>query len=81
MDYSYDVSETRTIVLEIVEFYEDGFAFRRRSVEITAEPGGFGLGWFSSQVGGEPLAAGRYWVWIYEGGVKVAEATYEATRE
>ena len=80
LDYSYDVSETRTIVLEIVEFYEDGFAFRRRSVEITAEPGYRG-GWFSSQVGGEPLAAGRYWVWIYEGGVKVAEATYEATRE
>lgn len=79
LDYSYDVREARTIVLEIVEFYEDGFAFRRRSVEITAEPGYRG-GWYRTQVGGEPPAAGLYWVWIYEGGVKVAEATYEATR-
>ena len=79
LDYSYDVSETRTIVLEIVEFYEDGFAFDRRIVEITAEPGYSG-GWYRIQVGGDPLAAGRYWVWVYEGGVKVAEATWEATR-
>ena len=79
LNYSYNMNETRDIVFEIVEFHEDGFAFRRRNVEITAEPG-YRFGWFSSQVGGNPLAAGRYWVWVYEGGVKVAEATWEATR-
>ena len=79
LNYTYDVSETRTINLEIVEFYEDGFAFRRRNVEIEAEPGYSG-GWFRTQLGGDPLAAGRYWVWVYEGGVKLAEADYEAAR-
>ena len=77
LEYSYSVSETRTINLEIVEFYEDGFAFRRRNAEITAQSDYIG-GTFRTQVGGDPPAAGRYWVWVYEDGVKLAEATYEA---
>ena len=78
--YTYRVSERRTINLEIVEFFEDGFVFRRRNEEIRALPDYIG-GTFQTQVGARPLAAGRYWVWIYENGVKLAEATYEAEAE
>ena len=74
------MSERRTIQLEIVDFFEDGFVFRRRDAEITALPGYMG-GTFRTQVGGIPLAAGQYWVWIYENGVKLAEAEYTAEEE
>ena len=80
LEYSYRVSAPRTIQFEIVEFYEDGFVFRRRNAEIKADPSYRG-GTFWTQVGAIPLAAGEYWVWIYEGGVKVAEAYYEAGPE
>ena len=78
--YTYMVSERRTINLEIVEFFEDGFVFRRRNEEIRALPDYIG-GTFQTQVGAMPLAEGRYWVWIYEDGVKLAEAEYEAESE
>ena len=67
--------------MEIVEFYEDGFKFSRRSHEITAEArfvGGGGL----FPVGPPPWhkwAPGRYWVYVYAGDRKVAEVQYEVT--
>ena len=82
LKYSYDVSgDTREVSLEIVEYYEDGFEFRRRRGELTAEAryiggtAGFSVGPTPSRKG----APGRYWVYVYAGERKVAEVEYEVT--
>ena len=80
LKYSYNVSGgPHEVPLEIVEFYEDGFEFSRRSGELTAEARYIGgTAWFS--VGTSPSqqwAPGRYWVYVYEGERKVAEVQYE----
>ena len=82
LNYSYDVSgDPREVSLEIVEYYEDGFEFRRRRGELTAEARNIGgTAWFS--VGTHPSrkwAPGRYWVYVYASDRKVAEAEYEVT--
>ena len=79
---SYNVSGgTREVPIEIVEYFEDGFAFLRRTSKLTAEPQYTGgTRWFS--VGSPPSrkwAPGRYFVYVYEGGRKVAEVEYEVT--
>ena len=79
LDYSYNVTGgPHKLVLALVEFYEDGFAFRRGSVEITAESryiGGVSLAY----VGSDKWAPGRYWVYLYDGDRKVADVQYEVT--
>ena len=82
LNYSYNVSGgPHEVPLEIVEFYEDGFKFSRRSHEITAEArfvGGGGL----FPVGPPPWhkwKPGLYWVYVYAGDRKVAEVQYEVT--
>ena len=82
LKYSYDVSgDPREVHLEIVEYYEDGFEFRRRRGELTAEAryiggtAGFSVGPTPSRKG----APGRYWVYVYAGERKVAEVKYEVT--
>ena len=82
LKYSYNVSgATREVPLEIVEYYEDGFDFRRRSRILTAEAMYIGgTSWFS--VGQSPSrkwAPGRYWVFVYAGERKVAEVEYMVT--
>ena len=82
LKYSYDVSGgPHEVSLEIVEYYEDGFEFRRRRGELVAEARSIGrTAWFS--VGPTPSrtrAPGRYWVYIYDDDRKVAEVQYEAT--
>ena len=82
LKYSYGVSGgQREVPLEIVEYYEDGFEFNRRSGDLTAQPGfAGGTSWFS--VGSPPShkwAPGRYWVYVYAGDRKVAEVQYEVT--
>ena len=82
LKYSYNVSGgPHEVPLEIVEYYEDGFEFRRRSLELTAETGYIGRkSWFS--VGPSPprkWVPGRYWVYVYAGEQKVAEVSYEVT--
>ena len=82
LKYSYGVSSgPRSVPLEIVEYYEDGFEFSRRSAELTAETQYIGdTAWFS--VGQSPprkWAPGRYWVYVYAGDQKVAEVSYEVT--
>ena len=80
LEYSYRVlggpHETR---LEVVERFEDGFAIRRQSVTLTAEEQFIGEA-TRLRVGvepAEPWAPGRYWVYVYENGRKVAEVEYE----
>ena len=67
--------------LEIVEYFEDGFEFRRRSGKLTAEDRYIGgTSWWS--VGLPPSRKwypGRYWVYVYAGERKVAEVQYEVT--
>ena len=67
--------------LEYVEYYEDGFAFRRRVVTRTFEPDRTG-GRSGAGVGFSPeskWATGGYWVYVYDGARKVAEVTYYVT--
>ena len=82
LKYSYKVSgATREVPMEIVEYYEDGFEFSRRSHTLTAEARyNGGTSWFS--VGQSPSgkwAPGRYVVYVYAGERKVAEVEYEVT--
>ena len=82
LKYSYKVSgATREVPLEIVEYYEDGFEFSRRSHTLSAEARYIdGASWFS--VGQSPSrkwAPGHYVVYVYAGERKVAEVLYEVT--
>ena len=82
LKYSYNVSGgPHEVPLEIVQYYEDGFEFNRRSRELTAQAGyAGGTSWFS--VGPPPSqkwAPGRYWVYVYAGDRKIAEVQYEVT--
>ena len=79
LEHSYSVSAIRDVQLEIVEYFEDGFAFHRRTINLTAEPQYIGgTNWFS--VGSPPSrkwAAGRYFAYVYVDERKVAEVEYE----
>ena len=79
LKHSYSVSGPREVQLEVVEYFEDGFAFRRRTRNLTAEAQYVGgTRWFS--VGQSPSrkwATGRYFVYVYADGRKVAEVEYE----
>lgn len=85
IDYSHPTdSGLHETQLEIVEFFEDGFMFRRREVTLRTtlgysgsshhiEVGYTGIG---RSAGTEP---GKYWVYVYDEGRKVAEVEYEVT--
>ncbi|MCY4528499.1 MAG: hypothetical protein OXD46_05645, partial [Chloroflexi bacterium] len=81
LKYSYKVSgATREVPMEIVEYYEDGFEFSRRSRPLTAEDKySGGTSWFF--VGSPPgkWTPGRYVVQVYAGERKLAEVEYEVT--
>ena len=82
LEYSYALSGgTREVPLEIVEYYEDGFEFSRRSAGLTAEARySGGTSWFS--VGVSPprkWAPGRYVVYVYADDRKLAEVRYHVT--
>ena len=82
LKYSYNVSGgSHEVPFEIVQYYEDGFEFSRRSGELTAEARyAGGTSWFA--VGSPPSqkwAPGRYWVYVYTRDRKVAEVQYEVT--
>lgn len=82
LEYSYSLSSGKQEVpVEIVEYFEDGFEFSRRSYSLGAEAGYTGgTAWFS--VGQSPplkWAPGRYLVYVYSGDRKVAEVEYEVT--
>ena len=82
LKYSYSVSGgPHGVPLEIVEYYEDGFEFRRRSSTLSAEARYIG-GTSWSSVGQSPprkWAPGHYVVYVYAGDHKVAEVEYEVT--
>ena len=87
LKYSYRYSSATHIdnpnstTLDIVEYFEDGFVISRRSITITAYYGYRGDTQLIT-VGPPPSqrwAAGRYWVYVYENGRKVAQASFEVT--
>ncbi len=82
LDYSYRVvGGPHQTHLDVVEVFEDGFAIRRQSVTLTAEEQFVGET-ERVRVGVEPSvpwAPGRYWVYVYENGRKVAQVEYEVT--
>ena len=82
VEYSYSLSGgPYEIPIEILEYYEDGFALHRESGALTAEPGYIG-GTMRFSVGMAPSrkwAPGHYAVFVYAGGRKVAEVYYEVT--
>ena len=79
--YHHVTGDPEKVALEIREFYEDGFEFGRRTVEIITDPEYNGADWtYHFPVGANDRdlwAAGRYWAFVYEGGDKVAEVAYE----
>ena len=80
LTHSYSVSGgPREVSLEVVEYFEDGFEFGRHTGKLTAEPGYIAeTNWFA--VGSPPSekwAPGRYFVYVYVEGRKVAEVAYE----
>ena len=81
VEYSYSVKGgPHEVSLDLVEFYEDGFEFRRGSLQkIRATDqyiGGTRLAWVGQP---ERWAPGRYWLYVYAGDRKVAEVQYEVT--
>ena len=79
LDYSYNVTGgPHNVLLNFTEFYEDGFQFRRGTVEVTAEDQ-YTDGTSYIPVHLEQWVPGRYWVYIYDGDRKVAEVQYEVT--
>ena len=82
LKYSYNVSGgPQEVELEIVEYYEDGFVFGRRSRPLTARAEYIGgKSWYS--IGPPPSAkwaTGKYWVFAYVDGSKIAEVQFEVT--
>ncbi len=82
LEYSYRLSGApREMPLQIVEFYEDGFAFRRTMTELVAMEQYIG-GTDRFTVGLPPgeWSTGRYTIYVYAGDRKIAEVKYDVTR-
>ena len=82
IETSYEISgPPRAVPLTVVEYYEDGFAFNYRETELVAEEDYAGnTMWFSvGAPAGAKWAPGRYIVYLYADGVKVAEVEYRVT--
>lgn len=82
LEYSHQhTGAPRELNFEIVEYYQDGFAYSRRNVAVNFEPQySGGTQWIS--LGPSPpnqWTPGRYWAYVYESGRKVAEVGFEVT--
>ena len=82
LKYTYSLpGGPQDLTLELAEYFEDGFSNGRRTVRVPVQPQHIGgVQWLS--VGPTaPLrwAPGRYWVYVYETGRKVAEVQFEVT--
>ena len=82
LDYSYDFSGSlQQLDFEVVEYFEDGFPYRRDTFTVEAESSYIGgTQWLSVGPGPEQdWAPGRHWVYVYHEGRKVAEVEFEVT--
>ena len=82
LKYSYSLSgSSQDLTLELAEYFEDGFSNGRRTVPVTLQPQHIGGTQWLSVGPTAPLhwAPGRYWVYVYEAGRKVAEVQFDVT--
>ena len=82
LEYSHDYAgPPRELAFEVVEYYEDGFPYRRSSLAIRAERQySGGVQWLSVGPGPQQeWAPGRHWINVYHEGRKVAEVAFEVT--
>lgn len=82
VEYSYQLpSEAQQLTWELVEYFQDGFAYSRRNVDVDFEPQySGGTRWLSlGPTSPNRWAPGRYWAYLYEGGRKIAEVEYQVT--
>ena len=81
LEYSYSVLSHSEVPLRLVEYYADGFSFSDNTRILSAEPRYIGYTlWLS--IGVPPTrewAPGRYWVYVYANGRKVADVEYVVT--
>ena len=82
LEYSYALSGgPQELELAVVEYYQDGFTYRRRNQTVTLKPEHIGgTQWVS--VGPTPphrWAPGQYWVSVHADGRKIAEVGFEVT--
>ena len=83
LEYSYDFQgKSQQVELEVVEYFEDGLPYQRRTISLLAEPKySGGVLWQSVGPGpGQQWAPGRHWIYVYHQGRKVAEVEFEVTR-
>ena len=83
LEYSYDFQgKSQQVELEVVEYFEDGLSYQRRTISLLAEPRySGGVLWQSVGPGpGQEWAPGRHWIYVYHQGRKVAEVEFEVTR-
>ena len=84
------VQKARKLPLTLVEYFEDGFSYSSHSVTYTLEAGrhqispGFPIGpgghtWVEGDFEDRTWAPGRYWVYVYHEGQKVAEVKFRVT--
>ena len=82
LEYSHDYAgPPRELTLEVVEYYEDGFPYRRDTLAIEADRRySGGVQWLSIGPGpGQDWAPGRHWVYVNHEGRKVAQVEFEVT--
>ena len=65
----------KTLALEYVQYYEDGFAYYRGETSPQTFEPEWTVGWTWVPIRYGP--PGRYWVYVYDGDRKVAEVEYE----
>lgn len=78
--YQFDAGSRET-ALEVTEYYQDGFIYRRHNADLRVESHYNGGTQYYS-VGPAPperWTPGRYWVYVYNNGRKVAEVAFEVT--
>ena len=72
--FSHRNSGPFRVPVQVVEAYEDGFAYRRHKKTLTPSDDGLETVWVSRS---QPRAVGNHWVIVYDGDRKVAQVEYE----
>ncbi len=82
--YRYDYSHSdNSLLLDVVEVYEDGFAYDRGQLEMSApsRTTGWTVRYVVGASPGSRAAVGRHWIYVYDRERKVAEVSYLALNE
>ena len=80
LEYSHDYAGPPTeLTFEVVEYFEDGYPYRRNTLIIEADRKySGGVQWLSIGPGpGQSWAPGRHWIYVHHEGRKVAQVEFE----